>query len=44
MMQEAGFSEIDTLWNEKNKRVFGYGKKLSQVGICKAGLSVRHIK
>lgn len=39
MMREAGFDEIDTVWHEPSKRVFGYGKKLSQESICRAGLS-----
>jgi len=44
MMREAGFDEIQTLWFEGTNRVYGYGKKVSQVGICKAGLSVRNIR
>lgn len=44
MMREAGFDEIDTRWHHGTKRVYGYGKKVSQVGICKAGLSVPSIK
>ena len=44
MMREAGFDEIQTKWHFKTNRVYGYGKKISQVGICKAGLSVPNIK
>ena len=44
MMREAGFDENKTLWHDATGRVYGYGKKLSQVGICKAGLSVIDIK
>jgi len=44
MMKEAGFDEIQTLWHDGNNRVYGYGKKVSQVGICKAGLSVPNIR
>jgi len=44
MMREAGFDEIQTLWDRNTKRVYGYGKKVSQVGICKAGLSVPKIR
>jgi tRNA (mo5U34)-methyltransferase len=44
MMREAGFDEIETLWHDGTRRVYGYGRKLSQIGICKAGLSVPKIK
>jgi len=44
MMREAGFDEIETLWHHRTDRVYGYGKKISQAGICKAGLSVPSIK
>ncbi|WP_426415788.1 class I SAM-dependent methyltransferase [Aestuariirhabdus sp. LZHN29] len=44
MMQEAGFEQIQTFWDETSKRLFAYGKKDSQIGICKAGLSVPDIK
>ena len=40
MMREAGFEEVQTAWHEGTTRVYGYGRKLSSVGICKAGLSV----
>lgn len=44
MMREAGFDEIQTLWDYGTKRVYGYGRKVSKAGICKAGLSVQSIK
>lgn len=44
MMKEAGFDEIQTRWHNGTNRVYGYGKKVSQVGICKAGLSIPNIK
>jgi len=44
MMREAGFDDVQTLWHEPTRRVFGYGKKTSQVVICKAGLSVPDIR
>jgi SAM-dependent methyltransferase len=44
MMREAGFEENKTLWHHGTKRVYGYGRKVSQVGICKAGLSIPNIK
>lgn len=44
MMQEAGFDEIETRWHNGANRVYGYGMKTSQVGICKAGLSTPGIK
>ncbi len=44
MMKEAGFDEIEVLWHKDRRRVYGYGKKVSQVGICRAGLSVRDIR
>jgi tRNA (mo5U34)-methyltransferase len=44
MMKEAGFDDIQTRWHDATKRVYGYGRKESQVGICKAGLSVPDIK
>ena len=44
MMKEAGFDEIQTQWHHKSGRVYGFGRKLSQVGICKAGLSVPNIR
>ncbi len=44
MIREAGFDEIETRWHDATNRVYGYGKKVLQVGICKAGLSVANIK
>lgn len=44
MMREAGFENVQALWHEDSKRVYAYGEKLTQVGICKAGLSVPNIK
>ena len=44
MMREAGFEEIQTLWHDETNRVYGFARKLSQVGICKAGLSVADIR
>jgi len=47
MMREAGFDDIDTLLyrsRKRRKRLYGYGKKVAQVGICKAGLSVPTIR
>jgi SAM-dependent methyltransferase len=43
MMNEAGFSQVKALWHLRSGRVYGYGKKVSEVGICKAGLSVPNI-
>jgi SAM-dependent methyltransferase len=40
MMREAGFDQVNTLWHLPSGRIYGYGKKVSHVGICKAGLSV----
>lgn len=44
MMREAGFDEVQTQWHDATNRVYSYGKKVSQVGICKAGLSVPNIR
>ncbi|MCX8011972.1 MAG: tRNA 5-methoxyuridine(34)/uridine 5-oxyacetic acid(34) synthase CmoB, partial [Desulfobacterota bacterium] len=47
MMQEAGFNEVHTCLYQsrrRRKRLYGYGKKVAPVGICKAGLSVRNIR
>ena len=44
MMVEAGFDEVQTQWHNGTNRVYGFGKKLSQVGVCKAGLSVPTIR
>ena len=42
--KEAGFDEIQTRWHDGTNRVYGYRRKVSQGGICKAGLSVPSIK
>ena len=44
MMKEAGYDDIQTLWHSDTNRIYGFGRKLSQVGICRAGLSVPNIK
>ncbi|MGH7826966.1 MAG: class I SAM-dependent methyltransferase [Candidatus Binatia bacterium] len=44
MMREAGFDEIKTVWHNETKRVYGYGRKVAHVAICRAGLSVRNIR
>jgi len=44
MMMEAGFDEIETKWFYGTERVYGFGKKLSQVPVCKAGISVPSIR
>lgn len=44
MMREAGFDEVQAQWHDGVRRVYGFGRKLSQTGICKAGLSVRGIR
>ena len=44
LLREAGFEEIDTRWHAPTERVFGFARKRSQVGICKAGLSVPNIR
>lgn len=43
MMEEAGFEDVQTLWYNEARRVYGYGKKRANRGICKAGLSVKQI-
>ena len=43
MLVEAGFESVQTCWCEDRCRVFGYGKKCRNIGICKAGLSVPDI-
>lgn len=43
MMKEAGFDHIQTNWDYRRGRLYGYGKKSTQIGICKAGLSVQDI-
>lgn len=44
MMKEAGFDDIEVKWHRKTHRIYGYARKTSQVGICRAGLSVKDIK
>ncbi len=44
MMREAGFDGVTTVLREGSSRIYGYGKKLSQAGICRAGLSVPDIR
>ena len=47
MMKEAGFDDIDTLLYSSRKRrksLYGYGKKVAQVGVCKAGFSFPSIR
>ncbi len=43
MMQEAGFTDVQSLWHGPAGRVFAYGRKTSPVAICRAGLSVPDI-
>jgi len=43
MMKEAGYGEVKTLWHAPTGRVYGYGRKVEQVGICRAGLSVPNL-
>ena len=44
MMREAGFDEVQTFWHYGYGRIYGYGRKVTHVGICRAGLSVPGIK
>jgi SAM-dependent methyltransferase len=44
MMKEAGFVDIQYKWDDISNRLFAYGTKEAQVGICKAGLSVPEIR
>ncbi len=44
MMKEAGFEDIQFHWDNSWGRLFAYGKKNSQIPICKAGLSVPGIR
>ena len=32
MLEEAGVGEVETRWHPGTRRVYGHGKKLSQVG------------
>lgn len=42
MLKEAGFDDIKTTFFEG--RVYGYAKKVAEIGICRAGLSMPDIK
>lgn len=44
MLREAGFEETQSVWHEPAGRVYAYGRKRREVGICKAGLSVPDIR
>lgn len=44
LMKEAGFDEVQTCWHDATGRVYGYGRKVAQQGICKAGLALRDIR
>jgi SAM-dependent methyltransferase len=44
MMREAGFEEVSAVLRQGSSRIYGYGKKLFQVGICRAGLSAPDIR
>jgi len=44
LLREAGFDDVKTLYNSVDNRVYGYAKKVSQVSICRAGLSVPDIR
>ena len=47
MLREAGFDDIKTVLYRSRKRrksLYAYGKKVAQVGICKAGLSIPIIR
>ena len=43
MLKEVGFEGIRTQYFDASKRVYAYARKTSQVGMCKAGLSVPNI-
>lgn len=43
MLVEAGFDEVQSVWNDECRRVYAFGVKRELRGICKAGLSVRRI-
>jgi SAM-dependent methyltransferase len=44
MMREAGFDEVRSVWHAPTGRVFAYARKVVQVPICRAGLSVPEIR
>jgi hypothetical protein len=43
MMREAGFEDIRTCYVTGVDRVYGFGRKIRENPICRAGLSVRSI-
>lgn len=43
MLREAGFEETQAMWHAPTGRVYAYGRKRREVGICRAGLSVPDI-
>lgn len=43
MMDEAGFAQINTYWDRRRRRVYGFGRKQGAAPICRAGLSVPDI-
>lgn len=43
MLKEAGFDEIQARYHTGTGRAYAYARKTSQIGICKAGLSVPNI-
>ncbi len=43
MMREAGFDDVRSVWHAPTGRVFAYARKVTQVPICRAGLSVLEI-
>jgi len=44
MLREAGFDQIQTLYLHSTGRIYGYARKTTQSPICKAGLSIPHIR
>ena len=43
MMREAGFDDVESVWHPQFSRIYAFARKTSQVGICRAGLSVPDI-
>ncbi|MCH8502334.1 MAG: tRNA 5-methoxyuridine(34)/uridine 5-oxyacetic acid(34) synthase CmoB [Aliidiomarina sp.] len=43
MIKEAGFDDIQSVWDDKTKRVFAFARKVQHKPICKAGFSVPDI-
>ena len=39
MMQEVGFDDVEVMWHNKRKSLFCFGRKSTEKGICRAGLS-----